>query len=87
MRGHPYYPPQSSTYLARAGAGEQALEGRLGVTEHTIYSDYLEEQGVTYVLLAGAVDTAEAVLPARWPKEAAKRGRAADLRVPESTGG
>ena len=58
----PYYPPQSSMYLARAGAGEQALEGRLGVTEHTIYSDYLEEQGVTYVPLAGAVDAAEAVL-------------------------
>ena len=58
----PYYPPQPSMYLARAGAGEQALEGRLGVMEHTIYSDYLEEQGVAYVPLAGAVDAAAAVL-------------------------
>jgi len=59
---NPYYPPQPSLYLARAGAGVEALEGRLGVTEQTIYSDYLEERGVAYVPLAGAVDAAGAVL-------------------------
>lgn len=58
----PYYPPQPSMYLARAGEGAEALQGRLGVTEHTIYSDYLEERGVAYVPLAGAVDAAGAVL-------------------------
>ncbi|MXY37113.1 MAG: transporter substrate-binding domain-containing protein [Dehalococcoidia bacterium] len=57
-----YYPPRPSVYLARAGEGEEALGGRLGVTEHTIYSGYLEGQGVAYVPLAGAVDAAGAVL-------------------------
>ena len=58
----PYYPPRPSVYLARAGAGEEALGGRLGVTEHTIYSDYLEDRGVAYVPLPGDADAAGAVL-------------------------
>ncbi|MCY4392982.1 MAG: transporter substrate-binding domain-containing protein [Chloroflexi bacterium] len=58
----PYYPSRPSMYLARAGAGDGAIEGRLGVEENTIFSDYLEARGIAYVPLAGAADAADAVL-------------------------
>ena len=45
----PYYPPAPSVYLARAGAGDEAVEGRLGAYASTIYSDYFTEQGIPYI--------------------------------------
>ena len=57
-----YYPPTPSVYLARAGAGDEALQGRIGATANTIYSDYFTELGTPFVSLDGEVDAADAVL-------------------------
>ena len=57
-----YYPPTPSIYLARAGEGDEAVQGTLGATVNTIYSDYFTEQGRAFVSLEGSVDLAEAVL-------------------------
>ena len=60
-----YYPPTPSIYLARAGEGDEALQGAIGVTANTIYSDYFTEQGMPFVSLEGSVDVADAVLDGR----------------------
>ncbi|MYD97118.1 MAG: transporter substrate-binding domain-containing protein [Gammaproteobacteria bacterium] len=57
-----YYPPTPSVYLARAGAGDEAAEGRIGVTANTIYSDHFTELGRAFVALDGSRDAADAVL-------------------------
>ena len=57
-----YYPPTPSIYLARAGEGDEALQGAIGATANTIYSDYFTEIGRDFVSLDGDVDGAEAVL-------------------------
>ena len=44
----PYYPPTPSVYLAVAGAGDEAAEGRLGANAHTIYSDYFTREGIPF---------------------------------------
>ena len=38
-----YYPPTPSVYVARAGAGDEAANGRIGVAPNTIYSDYFTD--------------------------------------------
>ena len=48
-----YYPPTPSVYVAVAGAGDEAAEGVIGVTENTIYSDYFTELGVPFVPIDG----------------------------------
>ena len=45
----PYYPPTPSVYLALAGAGDEAVQGKLGAYANTIYSDYFTERGIAYV--------------------------------------
>lgn len=45
----PYYPPSPSAYLARAGAGADAVEGTMGVFGNSIHSDYLTERGTSFV--------------------------------------
>ena len=57
-----YYPPTPSIYLARAGEGDAAIQGAIGATVNTIYSDYFTEQGMPFVSLEGSIDLAEAVL-------------------------
>ena len=57
-----YYPPTPSVYLARAGEGDEAIEGAIGATANTIYSDYFTELGTPFVLFEGSIDLAEAVL-------------------------
>lgn len=57
-----YYPPTPSVYLARAGEGDEAVQGTIGVTANTIYSDYFTEQGRDFVSFEGSIDLAEAVL-------------------------
>ncbi len=57
-----YYPPTPSIYLARAGEGDEAVQGTIGATANTIYSDYFTEQGRPFVSLEGSIDLAEAVL-------------------------
>ncbi len=57
-----YYPPTPSIYLARAGEGDAAIDGVLGATANTIYSDYFTEQGRSFVSFDGSVDLAGTVL-------------------------
>ena len=57
-----YYPPTPSIYLARAGEGDEAVQGIIGATVNTIYSDYFTELGRPFVSLDGSIDLAEAVL-------------------------
>ena len=57
-----YYPPTPSVYVAQAGAGDEAVQGRIGASANTIYSDYFTELGTPFVALEGSVDAAEAVL-------------------------
>ena len=57
-----YYPPTPSVYVAKAGAGDEAAQGAIGVTANTIYSDYFTALGVPFVSLDGSVDAVGAVL-------------------------
>ncbi len=57
-----YYPPTPSIYLARAGEGDEAVQGTIGATANTIYSDYFTEMGRPFVSFEGSVDLAETVL-------------------------
>ena len=57
-----YYPPTPSVYLARAGAGDEAIQGKIGATANTIYSDYFTEIGRSFVSIDGSEDVADAVL-------------------------
>jgi len=58
----PYYPPTPSVYLALAGAGDEAVQGRLGAYANTIYSDYFNEQGIPYVEFGDEDDRLAALL-------------------------
>ena len=44
----PYYPPSPSVYLALAGAGDQAANGKVGAHIQTIHSDYFDSEGRSY---------------------------------------
>ena len=57
-----YYPPTPSIYLARAGEGDEAVQGTIGATANTIYSDYFTEMDRPFVSFDGSVDLAETVL-------------------------
>ena len=57
-----YYPPTPSVYLAMAGAGDEAVQGRLGAYANTIYSDYFTEQGIPYTEFDSEDDRLEALL-------------------------
>ena len=58
----PYYPPAPSAYLARAGAGDDAAQGKVGTMEGTIHSDYFQETGREYVGFPDADETLNALL-------------------------
>ena len=58
----PYYPPTPSVYLALAGAGDEAVQGRLGAYANTIYSDYFTERGIPYTEFGSEDDRLEALL-------------------------
>ena len=57
-----YYPPTPSVYLAAAGAGDEAAQGRLGANANTIYSDYFTERGIPYTEFTEQDDRLEALL-------------------------
>ena len=57
-----YYPPTPSVYLARAGSGDAALEGAIGASANTVYSDYFTTAGVPFTTLEDSFDAAGAVL-------------------------
>lgn len=58
----PYYPAVPAVYLTLVEAGEDVMNGKIGITANTIYSDYYDEQGLQYVPLDVTVDAAQAVL-------------------------
>ena len=58
----PYYPPTPSVYLALEGAGDDAVQGRLGAYANTIYSDYFTERGIAYVEFSDEDDRLAALL-------------------------
>ena len=51
-----YYPPTPSVYVARAGEGDEAVNGTIGAATNTIYSDYFTELGRPFVPLNEAED-------------------------------
>ena len=57
-----YYPPTASMYVARAGEGDEATQGTIGVTANTIYSDHLTELGLPFVPIDISRDAVDAVL-------------------------
>ena len=57
-----YYPPTPSVYIALAAAGDEAVEGTIGASANTIFSDYFTEVGRPFVTLASGVDPVTVVL-------------------------
>ena len=58
----PYFPPSPSVYLALAGAGDEAANGKIAVQEATIQSDYLSGSGADMVEYKLAEEPIDAVL-------------------------
>ena len=58
----PYFPPSPSVYLALAGAGDEAANGKIAVQEATIQSDYLSGSSASMVEYKLAQEPIAAVL-------------------------
>ena len=58
----PYFPPSPSVYIALAGAGDEAVDGRVAAQVATIHASYLSESGATLLEYELAEDLIEAVL-------------------------
>ena len=58
----PYIPPTPSVYVALAGSGDDAINGRVAAQEATIHSDYLSESGATLIEFDLAEEVIQAVL-------------------------
>ena len=56
-----YLPNTPSAYVARAGANNDAVSGKVAVQVNTIQQDYLEEAGITRIISLPAEDAVEAV--------------------------
>ncbi len=56
-----YYPPTPSVYVAKAGAGDEAVEGTIGAAPNTIYSDYFAELDRPVVLLDDSSTTLNSI--------------------------
>ena len=61
-----YYPPTPSVYLAKGGAGDDAIEGVIGATANTIYSDYFTKLDKPFVSIDGSIDAVMRCSTARW---------------------
>ena len=57
-----YLPPTPSVYIALAGAGDEAVDGKVAAQVATIHADYLSESGATLVEYDLADELVEAVL-------------------------
>ena len=57
-----YLPPTPSVYIALAGAGDEAVDGKVAAQVATIHADYLSESGATLVEYELAEDLVSAVL-------------------------
>ena len=58
----PYFPPGASVYIALAGAGDEAVDGKVAAQVATIHADYLSESGATLIEYDLAEELVEAVL-------------------------
>ena len=58
----PYFPPTPSVYIALAGSGAEATEGRVAAQVATIHAEYLAGTGVTLIEYELAEELANAVL-------------------------
>ena len=58
----PYIPPSPSVYLARAGAGDDAVDGKVAVQVSTIQADHLSQSGATLLEYPLAPEVVSAVL-------------------------
>ena len=58
----PYIPPIPSVYLAAAGAGDGAVDGKIAAQVATIHTDYLSDSGATFVEYELAEELIVAVL-------------------------
>ena len=56
-----YYPPTPSVYVARAGEGDEAVQGTIGAAVNTIYSDYFTGLGRPFVELDESTGTTSSV--------------------------
>ena len=58
----PYFPPGQSVYLALAGAGGEAVDGRVAAQVATVQADHLAQSGATLVEFDLAPDVVSSVL-------------------------
>ena len=58
----PYIPPIPSVYIAAAGAGDEAVDGKIAAQVATIHAGYLSGSGATFVEYELAGQLIEAVL-------------------------
>ena len=58
----PYFPPLPSVYVALAGAGDEAVNGRVAAQLATVHADHLSESGATLFEYELAEELFEAVL-------------------------
>ena len=58
----PYIPPIPSVYIALAGAGDEAANGKVAAQVATIHADHLSESGATLIEYELAAEVVEAVL-------------------------
>ena len=58
----PYFPPSPSVYIARAGAGDEAAEGKVAAQVSTVQADHLSESGATLQEYELAPEVVSAVL-------------------------
>ena len=56
-----YYPPTPSVYVARAGEGDEAVQGTIGAAANTIYSDYFTGLGRPFVEFDESTGTTNSV--------------------------
>ena len=58
----PYVPPSPSVYIALAGTGDEAINGKVAAQVSTVQSGYLSESGANLLEYALAVEPISAVL-------------------------
>ena len=58
----PYFPPIPSVYIVLAGAGDEAVDGRVAAQVATIHADHLSESGATLIEYQRAEEVVAAVL-------------------------
>ncbi len=74
----PYFPPTPSVYIALAGSGAEATEGRVAAQVATIHAEYLAGTGVTLIEYELAEELAKAVLGGEVDAALVDRGFALD---------